>query len=655
MQHHMHIDIETFSSVDIKKSGLYKYVQSPDFEILLFAYSIDGSPVEIIDLASGESIPDYIINALQDPTVIKHAYNAAFEWYCLNKFYSSPIEQWLCTMVHALYCGYPISLAQVNEAMGIPEDKKKLSVGNSLIKIFCTPCKPTKRNGNRTRTLPHHEPEKWNLFKEYCKQDVVAEMEVEKRLANFPMPEAEQNLWILDQLINASGVMVDRQLIDGALYCDQISTEALIKEATEIFGIDNPKSVQQLTQWLEVETGESVANLQKSTVANLLENTTDKSVRRMLEIRQEIAKTSIKKYKAMNEAVCDDDRIRGLLQFYGANRTGRWAGRIVQIHNLPRNHLPTLDHARECVRNKKYDAIKLIYGSVADTLSQLIRTAFIPAPGCRFIVADFSAIEARILAWLAGEEWVLDVFRSHGKIYEAAASQMFGVPIELIKKGNPEYELRQKGKVATLALGYQGGVNALIAMGALDMGLSEDELPEIVQRWRNANRRIVDLWYAMENAVLKVMMTGQTVGLNNLIIAREADGYSNYLTITLPSGRKLFYVNPFLKDNQFGKEALWYWNLTESKKWEPDSTYGGKLVENVVQAIARDCLAVTLKRLQLYSYRIVFHVHDEVILEMPEGEGSLEQVCELMGQPIPWAPGLPLKGDGFECYYYRKE
>lgn len=653
---HMHIDIETFSSIDIEKSGMYKYVQSPDFQILLFAYSFDGQPVQIVDLAQGEELPPDIIFALQDPIVIKHAYNTAFEWYCINKFYRSPLEQWRCTMIHALYCGFPAGLNRVNEAMGLPEDKKKHSTGQALIRTFCNPCKPTKNNGKRTRTLPYHEPEKWNLFKEYCKQDVVAEMEVEKRLAAFQVPDEEQSLWILDQLINERGVMVDRQLIDGALYCNQISTEALVAEAAKISGIDNPKSVQQLSKWLEDETGLPISNLQKSTVAIMLENTENNTVRRMLEIRQELAKTSIKKYEAMNEAVCDDNRIRGLVQFYGANRTGRWAGRIVQIHNLPRNHLSTLDHARQLVKNKKYEAIKLIYGSVSDTLSQLIRTAFIPAPGCRFIVADFSAIEARILAWLAGEEWVLDVFRSHGKIYEAAASQMFGVPIDLIQKGNPEYELRQKGKVATLALGYQGGVNALIAMGALEMGLMENELPEIVQRWRNANKRIVDLWYAIENAVLKVMRTGQSVGLNNLIITREGDEYGNYLTITLPSKRKLFYVNPFLKDNQFGREALWYWGLNqETKKWEPDSTYGGKLVENVVQAIARDCLAVTLKRLKLCGYRIVFHVHDEIVMEMPEGVGSVEHVCGIMELPMPWAQDLPLKGDGFECYYYRKE
>lgn len=653
---HLSIDIETFSSVDIKKSGLYKYVQAPDFQILLFAYSFDGEPVQIVDLAQGEQLPPEIISALQDPSVIKHAFNAAFEWYCINKFYRSPLEQWQCTMVHALYCGYPAALGQVNEAMGLPEDKRKLSTGLALIRTFCCPCKPTKSNGRRTRTLPHHEPEKWNLFKEYNKQDVVAEMEVENRLAAFPVPESEQNLWVLDQIINERGVMVDRQLIDGALYCNQISTEALINEAAKIPGIDNPKSVQQLTKWLQEETGETVSNLQKGTVANMLESTESDSVRRMLEIRQELAKTSVKKYEAMNEAVCDDNRIRGLLQFYGANRSGRWAGRLVQVQNLPRNYLPTIDHARECIVNKKYDAVKLIYGSVSDTLSQLIRTAFIPAPGHRFIVADFSAIEARVLAWLAGEDWVLDVFRSHGKIYEACASQMFGVPIDLIKKGNPEYELRQKGKVATLALGYQGSAGALITMGALDMGLTEDELPEIVERWRNSNKRIVDLWYAVGNAVLKVMRTGQPVGVNNLIIAREGDGQVNFLTITLPSSRKLFYVSPFLKDNQFGREALWYWGLNqENKKWEPDSTYGGKLVENVVQAIARDCLAITLKRLFLHGYRIVFHVHDEVILETPEGEGSLEQVCDIMRQPIPWAPGLPLRGDGFECSFYKKE
>lgn len=653
---HISIDIETFSSVDLKKSGLYKYVQSPDFQILLFAYSLNRDPVKIIDLAIGEIIPSPILDLLNSPNCIKHAFNAAFEWYCLNKFYRSPLDQWHCTMVHALYCGYPTSLAQVNEAMNIPEDKKKLSTGLALIRTFCNPCTPTKSNGRRTRTLPHHEPERWKLFKEYCKQDVISEMEVENRLSAFPVPEDEQNLWILDQLVNERGVMIDRQLVDGALYCDKISSERLTKEATEISGLDNPNSVSQLTKWLEKEIGSYIPNLQKDTVSHLISTTSNDKAKRMLEIRQELAKTSISKYTAMDEAVCDDDRIRGLVQFYGANRTGRWAGRIVQVQNLPRNYLSTLDLARWCIENKKLDAIKMIYGSVPDTLSQLIRTAFIPAPGYRLIVADFSAIEARVLAWLAGEDWVLDVFRSHGKIYEACASQMFGVPIELIVKGNDEYELRQKGKVATLALGYQGSVGALITMGALDMGLCEDELPEIVQRWRNANKRIVGLWYTLENTALKVMRTGEPAGVNNLILALEGDSNYTYFTVTLPSGRRLFYVNPFLQENKFDKVALWYWGLNQTtKKWETDSTYGGKLTENITQAIARDCLAVCMKRLAAKGYRIVFHVHDEVVIELPYGHGSLEEVCDIMGQPMPWAPGLPLKGDGFECEYYRKD
>lgn len=655
---YLSIDIETFSSVDIKKSGLYKYVQSPDFQILLFAYSLNNEPVQIIDLAQGEILPDWIIRALASPAVVKKAYNASFEWYCLNKFFLSPLEQWQCTMAHGLYCGYTAGLGATAMALGLPEDKRKMGIGSALIKTFCVPCTPTAKNGHRTRTLPHHEPEKWQLFKDYCKQDVITEMEIERRLSSFPTPEQEQNLWVLDQYINVNGVMVDQQLIDGALHCDQISTDNLMNEAIQLSGLDNPKSVKQLTEWLQEETGEEITDLQKGTVIKLIKTVDSESAKRMLEIRQELAKTSVKKYTAMDDAVCFDGRIRGLLQFYGANRTGRWAGRLVQVQNLPRNYLETLSIARECVKNKKIDVVKLIYGNVPDTLSQLIRTAFIPASGCRFIVADFSAIEARVIAWLAGEQWRLDVFNSHGKIYEASASQMFGMPIDLIKKGNPEYELRQKGKVAELALGYQGGPGALIAMGALNMRLTEEELPDIVHRWRSSNKRIVDLWYSIENAALEVMRTGRSVSVKSLMIAREGDylNQQDFLVITLPSGRKLFYAKPFLQPNHFGKEALWYYGLDQkTKKWGPDSTYGGKLVENIVQAIARDCLAESIKNVTHARYKTVMHVHDEIILEVPEGFGSVENVCEIMGQPIPWAPGLPLRADGFECSFYKKE
>lgn len=658
MRKHLSIDIETYSSVDIKKSGLYKYVQSPDFQILLFAYAFDCDAVQIVDLAQGEILPQELVIALQDPNILKHAYNAPFEWYCLNKFYHSPLEQWRCTMLHGLYCGYTAGLAATALALGLPEDKRKMGIGSALIRTFCVPCKPTNKNGNRTRTLPHHEPEKWQLFKEYCRQDVVTEMEIERRLSSFHVPEQEQRLWELDQQINACGVAVDRELIEGALHCSNYITNELMEEAIKLSGLDNPKSVKQLSKWLEEETGEEITDLQKGTVKELIKTTDSDTARRMLEIRQELSKTSVKKYTAMNEAVCKDGRVRGLLQFYGANRTGRWAGRLVQVQNLPRNYLETLSHARDCVKAKKVDVLKLIYGNIPDTLSQLIRTAFIPSEGRIFLVADFSAIEARVIAWLAGEQWRQEVFATHGKIYEASASAMFGVPIGLIKKGNPEYELRQKGKVAELALGYQGAAGALVAMGALNMGLTEDELPEIVRRWRAANKRIVDLWYSIENTALEVMHTAQPVGIKGLIIARETDlnNDQDFLTITLPSGRKLFYAKPFLSQNERGREALYYRGINqETKKWETVPTYGGKLVENIVQAIARDCLAETLMRLAALGYQTVMHVHDECILDVPEEQADLDKVCEIMGQLIPWAPGLLLRADGFITKFYKKE
>lgn len=656
----LNIDIETFSSVDIKKSGLYKYVQSPDFEILLFAYSINGGPTLCVDLAQGEKIPNYILLALGNPSVVKKAYNAAFEWYCLSKYMgwepTSWLNQWKDTMLHGLYCGYTAGLAATAEALGLPQDKRKMSVGTSLIRLFCTPTKPTKRNGNRTRTLPHHEPKKWELFKEYNIQDVEVEKEIDKRLANFPVPDREQLLWELDQIINAHGVRIDMELVDGALEIDDIATALLMLEAREITGLDNPNSAQQLTEWLASQ-GVEVDNLQKATVAELVEKT-DGKVKRALEIRQELSKTSIKKYVAMKDAVCKDGRARGLLQFYGANRTGRWAGRLVQVQNLPRNYLETLGHARELVKAKKDEHLKLIYGNVSDTLSQLIRTAFIPSEGNLLMIADFSAIEARVIAWLAGEQWRLDVFNTHGKIYEASASQMFGVPIERIQKGNPEYELRQKGKVAELALGYQGASGALISMGALNMGLTEEELPDIVSRWRSTNKRIVDLWFSLENAALSVMRTGQPAGIKGLILARESDIANglDFLTITLPSGRKLFYAKPFLAENDFGKEAVHYWGINQtSRKWEKQSTYGGKLTENVVQAIARDCLAETLLRLDAEGYQTVMHIHDEVVLEVPKEKADLDRVIHIMRQPISWAPGLPLNADGFVSEYYMKD
>lgn len=654
---HLSIDIETRSGAEIGKTGLYRYAQDPEFGILLFAYMADNDPVQIVDLERGEAIPEEILKALKNPDVIKHAYNASFEWYCLNQAgYETSLDQWRCTMIHGLYCGFTAGLEATGKAIGLPQDKQKMTIGKALIRFFCVPSRPTKSNGGRRWNLPDHAPEKWRLFKEYCCQDVITEREILHRLSAFPVPEEEWDLWRMDVRMNAFGVRVDTDLIEGALTIDTISTQKLTEEATRITGLSNPNSTAQLTEWLR-ERGVSADNLQKATVQDLLAGELSDDVRRVLEIRQQLGKTSVKKYVAMQTAKCEDNRIRGLTQFYGANRTGRWAGRLVQMQNLPRNYISTLDEARELVKKKNYPAVKAIYGNVPDTLSQLIRTAFIPSDGNHFVVADFSAIEARVIAWLAGEQWVNDVFATHGKIYEATASQMFHVPIEKIVKGQPEYSLRQKGKVATLALGYQGGVKALIAMGALNMGLSEEELPDIVKRWREANRRIRDLWYAVEEAALAVMQRAFPQGIRGLIFRLEGDlvyGQS-FLTIQLPSGRKLFYPRPFLQENRFGKKAVHYYSVNQqTRKWEIDSTYGGKLVENVVQAIARDCLAETLRRIDARGLQVVFHVHDEVIIDAPMGV-TVKEICDLMAQPIPWAPGLILKGAGFVWNYYVKD
>lgn len=656
-KHHLSIDIETRSSVDISKAGLYKYAQSPDFGVLLFAYKMDKEDVKIIDLTCGEHISQKIIDALRDPCVIKHAYNAAFEWYCLNRAgIKTPLEQWRCTMMHGLYCGYTAGLGATGKAIGLPEDKRKMAVGKALIRYFCVPCKPTKSNGGRTWNLPEHDEDKWELFKEYCAQDVVTEYEILQRLRQFPVPEEEEKLWQMDIKMNAYGVRVDKELIKGALAIDDISTQKLSGEAIELTGLDNPNSTSQVLDWLR-EQGVELPNLQKATVEETLQTELPDAARRLLEIRQQMGKTSIKKYVAMDTAKCTDDRVRGLTQFYGANRTGRWAGRLVQLQNLPRNYLKTLDVARKLAKQRNYEGLRMLYGNVPDTLSQLIRTAFIPSEGNKFVVADFSAIEARVIAWLAGEQWVNEVFATHGKIYEATASQMFHVPVERIAKGNPEYSLRQKGKVATLALGYQGGVNSLISMGALNMGLSEEELPDIVQRWRSANRRICDLWYAVEQASLTVMQTAQPQAIYGLIFALEGDRVYGqcFLTIRLPSGRKLYYPKPFLQENKFGKMAIHYYTVgQQTRKWEITSTYGGKMIENIVQAVARDCLAETLKRIDSMGLQVVFHVHDEVIIDAPM-ETTVDEICDLMAEPIPWAPGLILKGAGFENDYYMKD
>lgn len=661
MKHHLSIDLETYSSVPIAKAGAYKYVQSPDFEILLFAYSVDDGPVEIVDLAQGEILPEWLYEAVKSPDYIKHAYNAAFEWYCLSKFYGFllPVDQWRDTMLHGLYCGYTAGLDATGKALGLPAEKQKLSVGKALIRYFCVPCTPTQSNGGRTRNYPKHDPDKWNLFKTYCLGDVVTEMEIDRRLSNFPVPAAIEKQWQTDLLINARGVAVDMGMVRGALEIDALARENLTREAIEITGLENPNSVSQLTRWLEKATDTPVSDLRKDTVAAMLESeAVTGTANRVLEIRQELGKTSTKKYDAIEAAVCGDGRVRGLLQFYGANRTGRWAGRLVQVQNLPRTYIEQLNIARDTVRNKQGDKLKFFFGSVPDTLSQLIRTSFIASPGNKLVDADFSAIEARVISWLAGEQWRLEVFRTHGKIYEASASQMFGVPIEKIKKGNPEYALRQKGKVAELALGYQGSSGALIAMGALKMGIPEEDLPDIVSRWRDANKRIVDLWYSLESAAVSVIQTGAPVGVRGLVLAREFDLEHDldFLTITLPSQRKLYYAKPELGANQWGRPSILYRGVNQTtKQWTQLETYGGKLVENVVQAIARDCLAVAIEHLEEAGFPVVFHVHDEVVIDCPVDKADLDKVVQLMTLPIPWAQDLPLNADGWVGDFFRKD
>lgn len=658
--HHLSIDLETYSSVPIAKAGAQKYIQSPDFEILLFAYSLDGGDVQIIDLARGELLPQWLASALSDPQYIKHAYNASFEWGCLSKFMGTlPIDQWRCTMFHGLYCGYTAGLDATGKALGLPADKQKLSTGKALIRYFCVPCAPTKTNGGRTRNYPRHDPAKWALFKEYCIGDVTTEMEILHRLENFPVPPELEKQWQTDVLINARGVAVDMDMVRGALWIGETTRDQLTEEAVTLSGLDNPNSVKQLMQWLEEELDEELTDLRKDTVSRLLNgNLTNDTARRMLEIRQELGKTSTKKYNAIEAAVCTDGRVRGLLQFYGANRTGRWAGRLVQVQNLPRTYVEPLPLARDLVKCRETASLRALFGSVPDTLSQLIRTSFVAEPGNALVDADFSAIEARVISWLAGESWRLDVFRTHGKIYEASASQMFGVPLERIKKGNPEYALRQKGKVAELALGYQGSTGALIKMGALDMGLTEAELPDIVNRWRDANKRIRDLWYSMEAAAVQVIQTGQPVGLRSLVLAREMDAGNNldFLTIRLPSGRKLYYAHPSLGQNQWGKPSITYMGMDQTtKKWKLIETYGGKLVENCVQAIARDCLAEAIERLEAANYPVVFHVHDEVVVECAAERASLDDIAAIMGQPVSWAPDLPLGADGWVGAFYKKD
>ena len=664
--HKLNIDLETYSSVNIKKAGAQAYIRSPDFEILLFGYSIDGAEPVVVDLACGEKIPPHVIEAIYSPEYTNHAYNAPFEWGCLSKHFGFklPPSQWRDTMLHGLYCGYTAGLEATGRALGLPEDKQKLNTGKALIRYFCSPCKPSKANGGRTRNYPHHDPEKWALFKEYNKQDVVAEMEIDKKLSAFPVPDFVQKQWETDLIINDRGVAVDMDFVHGALELGATVSTSLKEEAIQLSGLYNPNSVKQLAQWLEEQTGEEITNLRKETVSSLLNRDANSDeVNRMLAIRQELGKTSMKKYDAIEECVCPDGRVRGLLQYYGANRTGRWAGRLVQVQNLPRTYTEPLDLARQLVKHRQLDGLKVVYGSVNDTLSQLIRTAFVAPEGHVLIDADFSAIEARVISWLADQEWRLEVFRTHGKIYEASASQMFGVPLELIKKGNPEYALRQRGKVAELALGYQGGVGAMRNMdsGGLLADLPDEEVQDIVNRWREANSKIRDLWYAFDSAAVQVINYGGSVKVRCCTVAREYDCVqgTTCLTILLPSGRKLYYVDPAIGENRWGNPSISYMGMDQTtKKWKRIETYGGKLVENCVQAIARDCLAQAIDHLEEAGYPVVFHVHDEVVIDIApyaDNETMLKSVVEIMAQPIPWAQGLPLGAEGWVGTFFKKD
>ena len=644
------IDIETYSKADLVKCGVYAYSESDDFEILLFAYAIDEEEVQIVDLASGEMIPDDIERAMTDPKVLKTAYNANFERTCLTKHFNKPMppDQWRCSSVHALMLGLPGHLDGVAKCLKLKE--QKLKEGKSLIRYFSVPCKPTKVNEGRTRNLPKHDPDRWNTFKLYCKQDVEVEREIRKKLEAFPILIVEQKLWELDQKINDEGVLIDKSLVINAIQADKTFQDELFDEAILLTGLENPNSPVQLKGWL-MKKGIEVDSLAKKNVEALMDEVENSEVKRLLELRQAMSKTSVKKYEAMERSVCLDQKIRGLLQFYGASRTGRWAGRLVQIHNLPRNSMGDLHIARSLLKSGDYETLNILFDSLSDVLSQLIRTAFIPSKDHRFIVADFSAIEARVIAWLAGERWRMDVFQSHGKIYEASAAQMFKVPIETIDKGSP---LRQKGKIAELALGYGGSKGALMQMGAIEMGLKEDELPELVSAWRDANPNIVKLWWGIEAAAIKAVKEKVVVKMQYGLTFHYTKGI---LFIKLPSGRSLAYVRPRIGiDDRFGKEQLTYEGTEQgSKQWGRIPTYGGKLTENIIQAIARDCLAVSMLRLDEAGYHINFHVHDEVILDVPIGTGSMGEVEDLMGQPIAWAPGLPLGADSFETDYYKKD
>lgn len=640
------IDIETFSDVDLTKCGVYAYADSPAFEVLLFAYSFNGEETQIIDLAQGEPIPEEVESAIFDDSVTKTAFNANFERTCLSRFFGTRLspDSWHCSAVQAAMLALPRSLEDVGAVLGL--DKQKMKEGKELIRYFCVPCKPTKANGGRPRNLPHHSPEKWELFKTYCKRDVDVEKAIRQKLHNFLIPESEMEVYRLDQEINDRGVLVDLALVHQAISCEKLHKEIVTKRAYELTGLENPNSVSQIKGWLG-QNGVEAESLSKKAVAEMIEES-DGEIEELLKLRLLMAKTSVKKYEAMERSVCKDGRIHGLLQFYGANRTGRWAGRLVQVQNLPQNHIRDLELARNLVKQGRFEDLELFYDSTPNVLSELIRTAFIPKEGCRFIVADFSAIEARVLAWLSGEQWRLDVFASHGKIYEASASAMFHVPVGEITKGSP---LRQKGKISELALGYGGSVGALSSMGALDMGLAEEELSPLVTSWRNANPHITKFWWDVDAAAIKTVMEKKETRVGKIVFSYR----SGMLFAALPSGRKLAYVKPRMAVNKFGRNGLTYEGIGENGKWGRIETYGPKLVENIVQGTARDLLAEAMLRLKKKGYQIVIHVHDEAVLEVPEGEISVEEICRVMAEQPEWAEGLPLRADGYECAFYKKD
>lgn len=644
------IDIETYSDVDIK-FGVHRYVDTPNFEILLFGYSFDDEPVSVVDLTTTE-VPDRVRQALFDSGVTKTAFNANFEITCLRKLYPDmPDESWECSSVLALYNSLPTGLANVAKILRLGDDKQKDTRGLTLIRYFSIPCKPTKTNGGRTRNMPIDAPDKWQEFIEYCRQDVAVEKAIRKRLISMRPPEAEHKLWLLDRKINDMGCLVDKNLVQNAIRIYDEYTVKLFSEAQRLTNLENPNSVTQLLDWLESRLGTRLQSIDKAAVAELLAGDLPNDVRRMLHIRQLLGKTSVKKYQAMQHCATQHGRIHDLFQFYGANRTGRWAGRNVQLQNLPRNSMPDLDDARQLVLDGDLETLELLYDSVPDALSQLVRTALIPTPGNRFIVADFSAIEARVIAWLAKEQWRMGVFADGGDIYCASASAMFHVPV--VKHGENGH-LRQKGKVAELALGYGGGPGALVAMGALSQGLAEDELPEIVHKWRKASPAITKFWYDAEAAAIQTVKTGRTHRLRQCDVTFASS--KGALVITLPSKRQLVYIHPKIEINRFGRDSVTYVGTEQgSGKWTRLETYGGKLVENIVQAVARDCLAAAMTRLDTAGYNIVAHIHDEVLLDMPQGTGSLADVCRIMSQNEPWNDGLIMNADGFESNYYKKD